>query len=141
MLRNATVLAIALVTASGCALEEEPADTASNEATLASGDAVAAVPSYTLHVSGSPFSTITVTHTNHNGDTVHNSCRTCDLPYLKGTKLKIRVTFPINEIDCMQFGSWNQSPCAGQGSTCNATINSNISATVRWIPLLGCDPR
>jgi hypothetical protein len=59
--------------------------------------------------------------------------------YVSGSQLTIK-TFPTNLADCEQFIRWDGA-CAGQGHQCSLVINSNLSTTSVFGPILGCVPK
>ena len=64
----------------------------------------------------------------------------CSFGYLGGSALTISLTSTTNIADCLRFSSW-VGACAGQGSTCSLTINSNLSTSAHWTRINGCTPR
>lgn len=63
----------------------------------------------------------------------------CDYAYAGGSSLTVRVTPAINRADCLRFTGWDGA-CAGQGSTCTLTINSDLWTDAIWSPISGCTP-
>jgi len=63
----------------------------------------------------------------------------CDYAYAGGSSLTVRVAPTTNRADCMRFTGW-QGACAGQGSICTLTINSDLSTSAMWGPISGCQP-
>jgi hypothetical protein len=65
----------------------------------------------------------------------------CPFAFLGGSTLTIKPTSTRNLIDCLQFAGWTGA-CAGQGSTCTVTINSDITVGEHfWTRILGCVPK
>ena len=132
-MRRSTFFALALAlvgAASGCAVEDDTA-TESDELSIA-------VEAYVLHVS-SDEGAIRVTKPGPISE-VCPGYGGCNFAFLGGTPLTIRPVQPNNRIDCVKFVRW-EGACAGQGSTCSVTINSNLATHAVWGPILGCDPR
>jgi hypothetical protein len=127
----AIAFALALSTVAGCAVEDD-AELATDEAEL-----TAAATAYVLHVS-SDEGAIRVTKPGP----VHETCPGyggCDFAFLGGTPLTIKPVQPTDRINCVKFARWIGA-CAGQGSTCSITINSNLSTHAEWDRILGCIP-
>ena len=64
---------------------------------------------------------------------------TRNFAYIAGTALTIK-TFPTNLPDCERFIRWD-GVCAGQTNQCNLVINSDLSTTSVFGPILGCVPK
>ena len=63
----------------------------------------------------------------------------CTFAYVAGLTLTISPTGLQQRADCLMWIGWNGA-CAGQGSTCVLTINSNISTSSRWGRISNCKP-
>jgi hypothetical protein len=93
---------------------------------------------FTLTISGEE-EPIKITTTN-----VSDTCpadEQCQFGFIGGSVLTIKPTTTRNLVDCLQFAGWTGA-CAGQGSTCTVTINSNITVGESfWTHIAGCVPR
>lgn len=93
---------------------------------------------FTLTVSGEE-AAIKVTTTN-----VSDTCPAdsqCQFGFVGGSVLTIKPQSTRNLVDCLQFSGWTGA-CAGQGSTCTVTINSDISVGESfWTHISGCIPK
>jgi hypothetical protein len=65
---------------------------------------------------------------------------TCTFAYVAGLTLTISPTSLQQRADCLMWIGWNGA-CAGQGSTCVLTINSNLSTSSRWGRISNCRPQ
>lgn len=63
----------------------------------------------------------------------------CDYGYAAGSSLTVRLSSTVNRVDCLRFTGWDGA-CAGQGSSCTLTINSDIWTDAIWSPISGCQP-
>ena len=75
-------------------------------------------------------------------NTVTNTCpgnSICNFAYIAGTALTIHTQGRILP-DCEKFVHWDGS-CAGHGASCSLVINSNLSTTPVYGPILGCVPK
>lgn len=99
---------------------------------------VVTTSAFVLSVSGDE-APIKVTTTN-----VTDTCpafSSCQFAFLGGSVLTIKPTTTRNLIDCLQFAGWTGA-CAGQGSTCTVTINSDITVGQHfWTRISGCIPK
>jgi hypothetical protein len=93
---------------------------------------------FTLTISGEE-AAIKVTTTN-----VSDTCPAdsqCQFGFIGGSVLTIKPTTTRNLVDCLQFAGWTGA-CAGQGSTCTVTINSDLTVGENfWTHISGCIPR
>lgn len=65
----------------------------------------------------------------------------CQFGFIGGSVLTIRPTSTQNTIDCLRFNGWTGA-CAGQGSTCTVTINSDLTVGQNfWTRISGCIPK
>jgi hypothetical protein len=93
---------------------------------------------FTLTISGEE-SAIKITTTN-----VSDTCPAddgCQFGFVGGSVLTIKPQSTRNLVDCLQFAGWTGA-CAGQGSTCTVTINSDITVGENfWTRISGCIPK
>lgn len=93
---------------------------------------------FTLSISGEE-AAIRITTTN-----VSDTCPrddSCQFGFIGGSVLTIRPTSTQNTIDCLRFNGWTGA-CAGQGSTCTVTINSDLTVGENfWTRISGCIPK
>jgi hypothetical protein len=93
---------------------------------------------FTLTISGEE-AAIRITTTN-----VSDTCpadEQCQFGFVGGSVLTIKPAMTRNLVDCLQFAGWTGA-CAGQGSTCTVTINSDITVDENfWTRIGGCIPR
>ena len=93
---------------------------------------------FTLSISGEE-AAIKITTTN-----VSDTCpqdESCDFGFIGGSVLTIRPTSTQNLVDCLRFNGWTGA-CAGQGSTCTVTINSDLTVGENfWTRISGCIPK
>lgn len=131
------VVVTSLATA-GCAVSED--DLASAEVVHALDTAAAATPAaFVLSITTelAPQDQVRITSSDGRTDPCIGSC---NFAYLAGSNLTI--TFPFGTSDrpnCLRFQRWTGA-CAGQGSRCRLTINSNLVTEAVWVPILGCNP-
>ena len=64
----------------------------------------------------------------------------CTFAYVAGLHLSISPTSLQQRADCLMWIGWNGA-CAGQGSTCSLTINSNLSTSAKWGRIANCRPQ
>jgi hypothetical protein len=73
--------------------------------------------------------------------TTTNTCGdSCTYAYIAGSTLTI-TTRAQNTIDCVAFSGWSGA-CAGQGTTCTVTLNSDLSTFASFdTTIRGCIPK
>jgi hypothetical protein len=64
----------------------------------------------------------------------------CDIAYLAGTVVSLRIPFPTDKINCIHFAGWTGA-CANQGNPCTLVMNSDLSTEVIWATTKGCQPQ
>jgi hypothetical protein len=116
----------------GCATSPSDLDEAQADQSVSNRTAVM------LTISGEE-AAIKITTTN-----VSDTCPAdsqCQFGFVAGNVLTIKPTTTKNLVDCLQFAGWTGA-CAGQGSTCTVTINSDITVGEHfWTRISGCIPR
>ncbi len=80
-----------------------------------------------------------ITVTSSSGTNTCIEADTCNFAYLGGSALTIKSQGQ-NLPDCEKFNHW-VGACAGQTATCNVVINSNLSTSAVFGPILGCVPK
>lgn len=133
-----TAIAFAILSASaaGCGLSDEGLGSGPQE-----DEASAALTNaftITIFTETAPQNQVTVTSSD--GTPLRSCVGSCEFAYLAGSALQLRVPFPQDRINCLLFGGWFGA-CSGQGTTCNLTLNSNLSTEVNWVPWRGCQPQ
>lgn len=137
-MKNSTlgmIVAIAMMGASGasatgCALSDDNVESQSTE----------------LGVTPSVAAFVLTVQTDEEQITVSSNISTldcfgsCNFAYLGGSSLAVRVPFTKDKVNCELFHGWSGA-CAGQGPICLLVINSNLTTSANWVPLLGCTPR
>lgn len=63
----------------------------------------------------------------------------CTFAYLGGTTLTITPVLIHDTPNCLQFDQWSGA-CAGQGSTCHVTVNSDLTTEALYIAMSPCNP-
>lgn len=126
---SSCLAALALAAVTGCVASGEP-DESSQSADLGADTA------FTLGVSTIE-NAIQIVRSDGNTDTCDSSCT---FAYVAGLHLSISPTSLTQRADCLMWIGWNGA-CAGQGSTCSLTINSNLSTSAKWGRIANCRPQ
>lgn len=126
------VFALTAAMVAGCAATPSDLDEAQADQSIKNTSA------FTLTISGEE-SPIKITTTN-----VSDTCPAdsqCQFGFVGGSVLTIKPQSTQNLVDCLRFNGWTGA-CAGQGSTCTVTINSDITVDENfWTRISGCIPR
>jgi len=64
----------------------------------------------------------------------------CQLAFLSGVGLTLRIPFPTDNPNCVAFNHWTGA-CAGQGNPCTITLDTDKTTEAVWTRLRGCVPR
>ena len=116
----------------GCAATPSDLDEAQ------AAQSITSFSSFTLTISGEE-EPINISTTN-----VFATCpgdSQCQFGFIGGSVLTIKPLLTKQIADCLQFAGWTGA-CAGQGSTCTVTINSDLTVGQRpWTHIGGCVPR
>jgi hypothetical protein len=131
------VIVIAIITASaaGCGLTDDHNESQS----AAQLTATTNTGSFVLSLSTETAPQDKVVVTSSDGTPSRDCFGACQFAYLAGATLTLRVPFPTDTPNCIRFDGWDGA-CAGQWTTCVIQLNSDLSTTALWAPIIGCDP-
>lgn len=121
----------------GCVSEEDAAPGEGDESGLALEFGPGAHV-LTVNTFWTPQSVVKVTS---NDGSPQRSCTgsNCQLAYLSGVGLSLRIPFPTDRPNCMYFDHW-EGACSGTASTCAVTLDADKSVTAVWKDIRGCTP-
>lgn len=131
---SSCVLALALATAATACVAADGAD-APDEASESADVTVHPATTFTLTVFSLEGETRVQTAAGH----VDLCDGSCTFTYAAGSVLTVSPTTLSFRPDCLMWVGWNDA-CAGQGSTCTLTLNSNLGTSTRWGRIAGCKP-
>jgi len=135
MLSVMTAVVMMGASVTGCALSGD--ELKEGQATE---DLIAPSAAFVLHLSTETAPQDQVDVTSSDGTPLRQCFGGCSFAYLAGAALTLRVPFPTDKPNCIVFNGWTGA-CAGQGSTCNLVLNSDLTTEAIWAPIRGCHPQ
>ncbi|HET7500170.1 MAG TPA: hypothetical protein VFK02_04180 [Kofleriaceae bacterium] len=121
----------------GCTVAGD--DVTEGQDTAALG-AITSSSAFTISISTETAPQDKVTVSSSDGTPTRDCFGGCTFAYLAGATLTLRIPFPIDRTNCIQFSGWSGA-CSGQGNPCVVVLNSDLSTEANWSTIIGCQPK